>query len=237
MTVCSSNRPTPIPGFLDDYAFVACGLLDLYEATLRTEWLRWAEELQLRQDDLFWDAQGGGYYCSQPSDPTLLLKLKQDQDGAEPSANSVSALNLLRLSHYTGRPDWARKAEHLLAAFSDRLTRVPIALPHMVRALLAQHHTLKQIVICGERDAPDTAGLLATVRSLYLPHKVLMLADGDPEGFLSQRLPLLSSLKPRPDGAATAHVCQDFTCALPISDPEELRRALLEPHPPAPPAL
>ncbi|CAL8380507.1 unnamed protein product [Gadus morhua 'NCC'] len=231
------STPTPIPGFLDDYAFVACGLLDLYEATLRTEWLRWAEELQLRQDDLFWDAQGGGYYCSQPSDPTLLLKLKQDQDGAEPSANSVSALNLLRLSHYTGRPDWARKAEHLLAAFSDRLTRVPIALPHMVRALLAQHHTLKQIVICGERDAPDTAGLLATVRSLYLPHKVLMLADGDPEGFLSQRLPLLSSLKPRPDGAATAHVCQDFTCALPISDPEELRRALLEPHPPAPPAL
>ncbi|CAL8380513.1 unnamed protein product [Gadus morhua 'NCC'] len=138
------SRPTPIPGFLDDYAFVACGLLDLYEATLRTEWLRWAEELQLRQDVLFWDAQGGGYYCSQPSDPTLLLKLKQDQDGAEPSANSVSALNLLRLSHYTGRPDWARKAEHLLAAFSDRLTRVPIALPHMVRALLAQHHTLKQ---------------------------------------------------------------------------------------------
>ena len=81
MTVCSSNRPTPIPGFLDDYAFVACGLLDLYEATLRTEWLRWAEELQLRQDVLFWDAQGGGYYCSQPSDPTPLLKLKQGEGG------------------------------------------------------------------------------------------------------------------------------------------------------------
>ncbi|CAL8304566.1 unnamed protein product [Lota lota] len=231
------STSTPISGFLDDYAFVVGGLLDLYKATLQTDWLRWAEELQLRQDALFWDAQGGGYYCSQPSDPALLLQLKQDQDGAEPSANSVSAFNLLQLSHYTGRQDWVRMARHLLTAFSDRLTRVPIALPHMVRALMAQHCTLKQIVICGQRDAPDTAGLLATVHSLYLPHKVLMLADGDSQGFLYQRLPLLSSLSARPDGAATAHVCEDFTCALPLSDPEELRRLLLEPPPTPPPPL
>ncbi|KAJ3607866.1 hypothetical protein NHX12_024917, partial [Muraenolepis orangiensis] len=135
---------TPISGFLEDYALVACGLLDLYEATLDTEWLRWAEELQLRQDTLFWDAQGGGYFCTQPGDPTMLLQLKQDQDGAEPSANSVSAFNLLRLSHYTGRQEWLQRSKHLLAAFSDRLTSVPIALPDMVRALMAQHHTLKQ---------------------------------------------------------------------------------------------
>jgi len=75
----SLPRSTPIPGFLDDYTFVVCGLLDLYEATLQTEWLSWAEELQLRQDALFWDAQGGGYYCSQPSDPTMLLQLKQGE--------------------------------------------------------------------------------------------------------------------------------------------------------------
>lgn len=69
-----------------------------------------------------------------------------DQDGAEPSANSVSASNLLRLSHYTGRQEWLQKSQRLLAAFSDRLTRVPIALPEMVRALMAQHHTLKQVI-------------------------------------------------------------------------------------------
>lgn len=70
-----------------------------------------------------------------------------DQDGAEPSANSVSASNLLRLSHYTGRQEWLQRSQQLLAAFSDRLTRVPIALPEMVRALMAQHYTLKQVIL------------------------------------------------------------------------------------------
>ncbi|KAI1896684.1 hypothetical protein AGOR_G00097300 [Albula goreensis] len=218
---------SPIAGFLDDYAFVVHGLLDLYEATLSTSWLRWAEELQLQQDALFWDSQGSGYFCSDPTDPTLLLPLKQDQDGAEPSANSVSVLNLLRLSHYTGRQDWTQHCQQLLAAFSDRLVRVPIALPDMVRGLMAQHYTLKQIVICGQPDAEDTARLIACVNALFLPHKVLMLADGDTEGFLYQRLPVLSSLRPL-EGRATAYVCQNFTCALPVTCPEELRRQLLD---------
>lgn len=70
-------RSPPIPGFLDDYAFIICGLLDLYEATLQMEWLKWAEELQLRQDNMFWDDEGGGYFCSDPSDTTVLLQLKE----------------------------------------------------------------------------------------------------------------------------------------------------------------
>ncbi|TDG98376.1 hypothetical protein EPR50_G00217480 [Perca flavescens] len=217
----------PISGFLDDYAFIIRGLLDLYEANQQPEWLQWAEELQLRQDQLFWDDQGGGYFCSDPSDSTILLQLKVDQDGAEPSANSVSASNLLRLSHYAGRPEWLQRSQQLLAAFSDRLTKVPIALPEMVQALMAQHYTLKQIVICGQRDAPDTTSLLATVNSLFLPHKVLMLTDGDADDFLCQRLPALSSMSQQ-GGVATAYVCQDFTCSLPVTDPQELRRLLLD---------
>ncbi|KAM9425534.1 spermatogenesis-associated protein 20 isoform 2-T2 [Pholidichthys leucotaenia] len=218
---------TPISGFLDDYSFIICGLLDLYEATLQSEWLQWAEELQLRQDALFWDDEGGGYFCSDPSDGTVLLQLKEDQDGAEPSANSVSASNLLRLSSYTGRQGWLHQSQRLLTAFSDRLTRVPIALPEMVRSLMAQHYTLKQVVICGQRDAPDTKSLLAAVGSLFLPFKVLMLSDGTEESFLHQRLPVLSSMT-RLDGVATAYVCQDFTCSLPVTDPQELRRLLLD---------
>ncbi|KAM3592167.1 uncharacterized protein V6R79_013914 [Siganus canaliculatus] len=217
----------PISGFLDDYAFIVRGLLDLYEASLQTEWLQWAEELQLRQDELFWDDQGGGYFCSNPTDNTVLLQLKEDQDGAEPSANSVSASNLLRLSHYTGRQVWLQRSQRLLAAFSDRLTKVPIALPEMARALMAQHYTLKQIVICGQRDAPDTVSLLAAVNSLFLPHKVLMLIGDEEDAFLRQRLPALSSMSQQ-GGVATAYVCQDFTCSLPVTDPQELRRLLLD---------
>ncbi|XP_077407428.1 spermatogenesis-associated protein 20 [Vanacampus margaritifer] len=220
---------SPISGFLDDYAFIICGLLDLYEATLQTEWLQWAEELQLRQDALFWDSAGGGYFCCDPSDSTVLLKLKEDQDGAEPSANSVSASNLLRLSQYTGRQEWLQRCQQLLAAFSDRLTNIPIALPEMVRALMAQHHMLTQIVICGQRDSPDTKGLLEVVNSLFLPHRVLMLLDGNADAFLRQRLPVLSSLSQQ-GGEATAYVCQDFTCSLPVTEPAELRRLLLVDH-------
>uniref|UniRef100_A0A673M2U3 Spermatogenesis-associated protein 20-like TRX domain-containing protein n=1 Tax=Sinocyclocheilus rhinocerous TaxID=307959 RepID=A0A673M2U3_9TELE len=218
---------SPIAGFLDDYTFVVCGLLDLFEATQRVHWLQWAEELQLRQDQLFWDSQGSGYFCSDPSDPTLLLALKQDQDGAEPSANSVSAMNLLRLSHLTGRQDWIQRPQQLLTAFSDRLIKVPVALPDMVRSVMAQHYTLKQIVICGQPDAEDTASLISCVNSLFLPHKVLMLADGNTEGFLYQRLPILSTLVSQ-DGKATAYVCENFACALPVTCPQELRRLLLE---------
>uniref|UniRef100_A0A672LCU2 Spermatosis associated 20 n=1 Tax=Sinocyclocheilus grahami TaxID=75366 RepID=A0A672LCU2_SINGR len=193
-----------IAGFLDDYAFVVCGLLDLL-AMQRVFWLQWAE-------GLFWDSQGSGYFCSDPSDPTLLLALKQDQDGAEPSANSVSAMNLLRL---TGRQDWIQHSQQLLTAFSDRLIKVPIALPDMVRSVM--------IAICGQPDAEDTASLISCVNSLFLPHKVLMLADGNTEGFLH----ILSSLVPQ-DGKATAYECENFTCALPVTCPQELRRLLLE---------
>ncbi|XP_078794191.1 spermatogenesis-associated protein 20 isoform X3 [Oryzias latipes] len=189
----------PIAGFLDDYAFVICGLLDLYEATMQTEWLVWAEELQLRQDSLFQDEQGGGYFCSDPKDDTILLQLKEDQDGAEPSANSVSASNLLRLSSFTGQ-DRTQTSLKLLAAFSKKLTQVPISLPEMVRALMAHHHTLTQ---------------------------VLMFVDGDPQSFLCQRLPTLMSMSQQ-GGAATAYVCQDFRCSLPVTDPQELRQLLLD---------
>uniref|UniRef100_A0A8B9KBJ2 Spermatogenesis associated 20 n=1 Tax=Astyanax mexicanus TaxID=7994 RepID=A0A8B9KBJ2_ASTMX len=191
---------SPIAGFLDDYAFVVCGLLDLFEATQTVQWLKWAEDLQNTQDQLFWDAQGSGYFSSDPSDPTLLLSLKQDQDGAEPSANSVSAMNLQRLSHLTGKQEWMQRSEQLLTAFSDRLTKVPIALPDMVRGLMAHHYTLKQ---------------------------VLILADGNTEDYLYQKLPVLSSLVQQ-EGKATAYVCQDFACALPVTCPQELRRLLLE---------
>ncbi|XP_041938610.1 spermatogenesis-associated protein 20 [Alosa sapidissima] len=218
---------SPIAGFLDDYAYVVAGLLDLFEATQAVEWLKWAEELQQKQDQLFWDDQGSGYFCSDPSDPTVLLRLKQDQDGAEPSANSVSARNLLRLSHLTGKQEWMERCQKLLAAFSDRLVRVPIALPEMVRGLMALHYSLKQIVICGQPEAEDTANLIACVHTLFLPHKVLLVTDSDTDGFLYQRLPVLSSLRPL-EGKATAFVCQNFTCALPVTCPEELRRLLLE---------
>lgn len=77
---------------MGDYAFIICGLLDLHEATLQTEWLRWAEELQLRQDKLFWDDEGGGYFCSDPSDITVLLRLKEGESDGRPNRYPLSGI-------------------------------------------------------------------------------------------------------------------------------------------------
>ncbi|XP_048970025.1 spermatogenesis-associated protein 20 isoform X2 [Canis lupus baileyi] len=223
-TVEHSNPPCW--GFLEDYAFVVRGLLDLYEASQESSWLEWALRLQDTQDRLFWDSQGGGYFCSEAElGAGLPLRLKDDQDGAEPSANSVSAHNLLRMHGFTGHKDWMDKCVCLLTAFSERMRRVPVALPEMVRALSAHQQTLKQIVICGDPQAKDTKALLQCVHSIYIPNKVLILANGDPSSFLSRQLPFLSTLR-RLEDRATAYVCEDQACSMPITEPCELRKLL-----------
>lgn len=92
------NGPSKAPGFLDDYAFLISGLLDMYECGSLTHWLAWAIELQQMQDKLFLDKEGGGYFNTPGEDPSVLLRVKEDHDGAEPSGNSVAVINLVRLA-------------------------------------------------------------------------------------------------------------------------------------------
>lgn len=215
----------PIHGFLEDYVFVIQGLFDLYEASLDQSWLEWALQLQHTQDKLFWDPKGFAYFSSEAGDPSLLLRLKDDQDGAEPAANSVTVTNLLRAASYSGHMEWVEKAGQILAAFSERLQKIPLALPEMARATAVFHHTLKQVVICGDPQGEDTKEMLSCVHSTFIPNKVLILADGDGAGFLYRQLPFLSSLE-RKEGKATAYVCSNFTCSLPVTSPRALQELL-----------
>ncbi|OXB76992.1 UNVERIFIED_CONTAM: hypothetical protein H355_014814 [Colinus virginianus] len=215
----------PIHGFLEDYVFVIQGLFDLYEASLDQSWLEWALQLQHMQDKLFWDPKGFAYFSSEDGDPSLLLRLKDDQDGAEPAANSVTVTNLLRAASYSGHTEWVEKAGQILAAFSERLQKIPLALPEMARATAMFHHTLKQVVICGDPQREDTKEMLRCVHSTFIPNKVLMLADGDRAGFLYRQLPFLSTLEMK-EGKATAYVCSNFSCSLPVTSPHALRELL-----------
>ncbi|XP_010010497.1 PREDICTED: spermatogenesis-associated protein 20-like, partial [Nestor notabilis] len=215
----------PIQGFLEDYVFVIQALFDLYEASLDQGWLEWALQLQHMQDKLFWDPKGFAYFSSEAGDPSLLLRLKDDQDGAEPTANSVTVTNLLRAACYSGHTDWVEKARQILAAYSERLQKIPIILPEMARATAVFHHTVKQVVICGDPQGEDTKEMLRCVHSVFSPTKVLMLADGDSAGFLYRQLPFLASLE-RKDGKATAYVCSNFSCSLPVTSLQELRGML-----------
>ncbi|XP_068007067.1 spermatogenesis-associated protein 20 isoform X2 [Melanerpes formicivorus] len=215
----------PIQGFLEDYVFIIQALFDLYEASLEQGWLQWALQLQDMQDKLFWDPKGFAYFSTEAGDSSLLLRLKDDQDGAEPTANSVAVTNLLRAACYSGRKEWVDKAGQILAAFSERLRKIPIALPEMARAASAFQHTPRQVIICGDPQGEDTKEMLRCVQSIFSPHKVLMLADGDTTGFLYCQLPFLASLE-RKDGKATAYLCSNFTCSLPVTSTQELRGML-----------
>ena len=124
-----------IEGYAEDYAYLIFGLLELFQATGDPDWLAWARELQARQDELFWDAEGGGWFSTTGADPSVLLRMKEDYDGAEPSPSSVSALNVLTLAHLTGERVYANRAAEAIASFGGRLEEQGRAVPFMAAAL------------------------------------------------------------------------------------------------------
>jgi uncharacterized protein len=215
-----------VKGFVDDYAFLIQGLLDLYEASFDVQWLRWAMQLQEKQDALFLDVEQGGYFSMRGEDKSIVARMKEDHDGAEPSPNSVSILNLLRLSQMTDNADWRKRAEHTLAFFSTSLKETPESLPQMLAALDFYLSKPKQIVIAGKPEAPDTRAMLRVAHRQFLPNRILLLADGaSGQEFLSSRVEFLKSVKPLA-GKATAYVCENYVCQLPTDDPATLEKLL-----------
>jgi uncharacterized protein YyaL (SSP411 family) len=215
-----------IQGFLEDYAYLIQGLLDLYEASFDVRWLEWAVRLQEKQDKLFWDAKTGGYFTTTGEDPSFLFRMREDYDGAEPAGNSVAALNLLRLAEIADRDDWRQKARRTFAVFGKQLEGFPQSMPQLVAALDFALSKPKQIIIAGEPGAKDTRALLRLVHDRFIPNKVLLLADGaQGQEQLAGWLPFVKFIK-RKDGRATAYVCENYVCKLPTPDPEVVARLL-----------
>ncbi len=210
-----------IDGFADDYAFVIQGLLDLYEAGFDARHLEWAIALQHRLDEDFRDVGGGGYFCTSGADPSILVRLKERHDSAEPSANSVALLNLLRLAQLTGRDDFANQADRLQAAFAPDLENAPWALPQLAAAIQFALAPPARIVIAGDPGANDTQALLRVVHESFRPHKVLLLAT--PESL--QMFPHLRGLT-SVEGHAAAYACRRQTCQPPVTSPDALRQLL-----------
>ncbi len=207
-----------IDGLIRDYAFFVQGLLDLYESSLEERWLLLAMDLTETQNRLFWDADNGGFYATSGEDPSILVRMKNDYDGAEPSANSVAVFNLLRLSQMSGSQEWAGIAEGTLKAFQSRLMASPPSMPQMVVAVDFFLDKPKQILIAGDKDSPETQAILREVHKRFLPNKIVVLADGGPvQERLAPTLEVLETLT-RLDGKATAYICENYVCQLPTND-------------------
>jgi len=215
-----------IEGFADDYAFVIQGLLDLYEASFDVEWLKFAVELQETQDRFFFDEKNGGYFSTSGKDESVFLRMKDDNDGAEPAASSVAALNLLRLAQFRDDKQIAERARKTTDTFTATLSHFPSAMPQMLVALDYSLSKPRQIVIAGRKDAPETKTLLREVNTHFLPKTVLCLADGaEGQKYLGEQNEAVRAMSPI-DGKPAAYVCENFTCKAPVTDPRELAALL-----------
>ncbi len=211
---------------LDDYAFLTQGLLDLYEASLDIRWLQSAIEITGKQIELFWDQKDGGFFDTSGKDSSILVRMKEQYDGAEPTGNSIAVMNLLRLSQITDNQDWSKKAREALALFSPLLDKQPSTMPQMVATLDFSLSKPKQIVIAGRKDDPETQAILNDVFDRYLPNKIILFADGgEQQKVLSTYLPFVATMS-MVRGKATAYICEDYVCQLPTSDRGKIAQLL-----------
>jgi len=203
---------------LEAYAYLLQGVLELYQATLKDAHLDFAVALAEAMIAKFHDPDQGGFWQSASGATDLILRVKEDYDGAEPSGNSVAMLALLKLAAITERKDFKEAAEKSLRLFSDRLRQVPQAVPCMLLALEFWLEEPKRIVIAGDVNSPNGRQLLSAAHSVYAPNKVVLGTTGLVEPF-ARTLPVR-------DGKATAYLCTGTACTPPTHDPAKIKELL-----------
>ena len=211
-----------IEAYAEDFAYLVFGVLELFQATGQADWLAWARTLQARQDELFGDGESGGWFSTTGADPSVLLRMKEDYDGAEPSPTAVSAMNCWTLAHLTGVASYRERAAAALASFGGRLEDQGRAVPFMASVLSASLAISEQIVIVGRRGAADTQALWRAAHQRYRPFTVMVLADPAEQAALAMHMPWVAEMK-MIDNRATAYVCRDFACDAPTTDASVLR--------------
>jgi uncharacterized protein YyaL (SSP411 family) len=212
-----------ILGYLDDYAFLGVGLLDVFEAVYDRALLTKATELAEIMLREFWDDNDGAFFYTGKSHEQLITRAKPAFDGSIPSGNSLAAQLLLRLNYYNGNETYRAKAEIILRCYRDAMMAQPFGFAHMLSALDFYLERPKEIVLVGAPEDPATQALLARLDSTYLPNSTLQVVASDSS--LAELSPLLQG-KTQIGGRPTAYVCHEFTCSAPVTTWEELKPLL-----------
>ncbi|MFZ1730487.1 MAG: thioredoxin domain-containing protein [Bacteroidota bacterium] len=204
-----------IPGFLEDYTYFTWGLIDLYEASFETRYLGAAVSLTEKMLALFHDGANGGLFFTAKDAEELIVRTKESYDGATPSGNSVAAYNLVRLARMTGTVAYEQRAQEILRAFASQLAQAPTGSTVMLMALDFVGKGGKEIVLAA-KDRNAAAAMAAEVRRRWEPRSVLLF---HPEHDAEEIETLVSYIKDNQpvDGKATAYVCRNFACELPVT--------------------
>jgi len=203
---------------LEAYAFLLGGVLDLYQSTLRPEYLEFAVALAESMLQKFYDAEHGGFWQSAADRSDLILRVKEDYDGAEPSGNSVAILSLLKLGSITERKDFTQAAEKSLRVFAERLEKLPQAVPYMLLGLDYSLEESKRVVLAGETTTTEGRNLLKAAYSVYQPGKVVLGTTGPVDSF--------ARTLTAKEGKATAYLCTGTACQPPTHDAAKVKSFL-----------
>jgi len=216
-----------IPAFLDDYAFLAWGLLELYEATFEAGYLGKSLALTKQMIELFQDKQDGGYYLNGKDAEELIARPREIYDGALPSGNSVALVNLLRLSLLTDDDNLAKEAEKQINAFANIVKEYPRGYAHFLTGVNFFLGPSREIVIAGKAGDPGVEKMLQTVRGQFLPDTVIIFHPaGDDDQRIEELAPFIKEQRSI-NGMATAYVCQNYACRSPVTDFDQLSGMLL----------
>ena len=220
------NGEAGITAYLDDYAFLIWGLLDLYEATFKSTYLKTALELNDEMLDRFWDEKQGGFFFTADDAEALLVRKKEIYDGAIPSGNSVAALNLLRLGRITANPILEEHAAAIGKAFSRLVAQAPTGFAQLLCAVEFGVGPSYEVVIAGKAGASDTKIMLSALRRTYHPNKVVIFhPTGNDETEITRLAPFIKA-QTSLDGKATAYVCRNYACEAPTTDVDVMLAAL-----------
>lgn len=213
-----SDGESAIPAFLDDYAFLAQALLDLFEAGFDAGYLDIALDLATRGFEKFEDA-AGGFFSTERDAPDLLVRMQEEYDGAEPSGNAIATDVLLRLAAITGRDDFRSRAERALKAFAPKLKAQPSVAPQMLVAVGRWLAEPEQIILRCESVTPEISRVLGEYRKDFKPYRLLLAVSDSAAQRLQNLAPFLASLERK--GGDTVYECRNFVCDLPrpLSEP------------------
>jgi len=211
--------------YLDDYAFLAATLIDLYEATFEEVYLQRATEVMETLLARFWDEKEGGFFFTSDDHEVLITRSKPAFDGSIPSGNSAAVLNLLRLSYLTENQNYLTKAEQVLRLFYEAVEQNPFGFSNMLCALDFYLSRPREIVLLGDKNAAETREMLSRIHSLFIPNKTIRCLD--PRDQAGAPMPSILSGRTQIEGKLTVYVCHNFTCSLPVPDWGTLKELLV----------